>query len=310
MSTYRPIERLRHSDERIMDVGPIARAVWDYLCCNKQDHTSGLYSLSVAAACEDTGWTTEQFEGALGELEGVGLIELDRRRRLVWVRNMLRKAYPGGKMAPNQKIGVEKHLNSMPRSALVARLVAYYAARYGMELAVDHDDEPMGNPSATHASGDGNPCPRVPSGSCSVRVGSDRVGSEPERPRGLRTVEDLTNDDAKTRLLAQGLLTDWSQSRPPGCRAWGQMREQEACAALLTSYGRETLDAVVAFVRREIEAKRLEVSDWSKLWARKGEIFGIRLAELEADRAGIRTRASPRGPVDPSTQDHSAPKVF
>jgi hypothetical protein len=131
----------------------------------------------------------------------------------------------------------------------------------------------------------------------------------PDAPK-IRTVEDLASDDARSRLLAQALLTEWSQSRPPGCRAWGQRREQETCAELLASYGRETLEHVVQFVRAGIERKKLEVSDWSKLWARKGEIFGIRLSELEQERAGIRSRASPRGPVDPATQNHDAEVPF
>lgn len=180
MSTYRPLSRSRHIDERLMSVGPISRAVWDYLCCNQQDHASGLYRLSIATACEDTGWSPEQFEDAMRELEVVGLIERDLERRLVWVRNMLRWNYP--RPSEKQRISIERHIRSMPRTPLIARMAEYYSARLGIALCAEQGVS-NGIPD-THSHGYSDPSGRVLSDSVSVSVsdsgsGSDRARAKP-----------------------------------------------------------------------------------------------------------------------------------
>jgi hypothetical protein len=192
VSTYRQVERARHIDDRLVAVGPIARAVWDYLCCNQQDHASGLYRLSIATACEDTGWDAQQIEGALVELEGVALIERDTKRRLVWVRNMLRKSYRN--ITAKQRIGVENHLRSMPETPLIGRLIEYYLERWNTKLVVA-DEAPrrgLGTPleGGSSVSGSGSV-----SGSVSESVSDRKPDVVPETRRD-------PDDEAKARAAA------------------------------------------------------------------------------------------------------------
>jgi hypothetical protein len=312
MSTYRNTSRARHSDERIQNVGPVARAVWDYLCCNQQDHASGLYRLSIAAASEDTGWSAEQIETALRELEFESLIERDVPRRLVWVRNMLHKSYP--KLQGNHKVSVERHLREMPRTPLVARLVAYYADRYGLVIDVAVEGASEGLPGIQPTPGEGSP--EVPARDHSVSVsvsGTDSVSvrpprdatQEPPTAESRATERHVENEGLRERLTLTGEVP---QPRVKG-QSLGNLptRPNDLRKLLDAGYAFDEIVATAVWLSERITAGEILPAAWS------GAFYGgwhDSFRQRECPEKFNAKPKGPRGPVDPSTQRHDVPPEF
>ena len=81
--------------------------------------------------------------------------------------------------------------------------------------------------------------------------------------------------------LAESFAHEINASRPPGCREYRGKAELARMADMLASYGLPKCRDVVLDVARRVGAD-LEPKHWSMLWAKDGDIFRIRLAELEA----------------------------
>lgn len=82
---------------------------------------------------------------------------------------------------------------------------------------------------------------------------------------------------------------EMTADRPEGTRPYGGRAELARIADMLNAHGLEVCRRVVADVKARIIRGDLEHEDWSKLWARDGEIFHIRLAELTKRGASRKT---------------------
>lgn len=277
-----------------MGVGPIARAVWDYLICNQQDHASGLYRLSIATSCEDTGWTVEQFEGALGELEEQGLILRDPRLRLVWVINMLRKSYRNP--TDKQLKSVESHLASMPRSALIARMVAYYAETYGLRIPFGGDSGSRVTPSERATNGVPPPLGSPPGGSLSAsdRIGigsaSESVGCgalDPPPPTCSGELHEL--DIIRRAAEAKHGRQIGGLSRSPSAGT------VEGLAAALASYGWDYVRAVVTWAADQTAQGLRDERLWRRMF--RGDGFEAWRHEYDDDERKRAKRAAELAPT-------------
>lgn len=296
MSTYRPMERARHTDERVQKVHPIARAVWDYVCCNLQDHPSGLYRLSIATACEDTGWETKEFEAGLEALEGVGLLARDKPVRLVWVRNMMRKSYPGKKLSENQMRGVSRHLESMPKTDLVGEMVRYYRERYSWVI-----------PCSTLDDGLPDPCARVlkdpPLGT--VRIGtvnpSEQIPAWVDVPPGTTPP---MNPGAASRAALFDVLTNTEALRiPSGCSRIfvPQSFDSDYVGTL------DEVMAELATAADRVDAKHLAMEWWKGTALLSPNGYPRMVADNAAWRAAESKKAKTASAVRPVEEEEAPP---
>lgn len=89
MSRREDIETSFWSDPDVLELSGIARAVYVWAFTNQRCGMAGVYKVAKAAMQLETGWTTEQLDAALAELEAGRFLFFDGR--VMWVRARVKR---------------------------------------------------------------------------------------------------------------------------------------------------------------------------------------------------------------------------
>ncbi len=99
------------ANESLRAAGDEARMLAAYLLTSPHTTTLGAFRLPDAYACEDLGWTAEQFRNGLETLESIGFVKHDKSTRIVWVIKFLTWNKPAN---PNIWKAIQKSAVAIP----------------------------------------------------------------------------------------------------------------------------------------------------------------------------------------------------
>jgi hypothetical protein len=138
---YRKIEARMWTDPKFRRLKSNEKLVFLYLITCPGAHVSGVYYLSIAAACDETGLVEADLRYSIDTLSGLGLIRFDPDSSTVWVVNMLRYQGRGEKIM----ISVAKQLADVHSDAIVEEFKRHYKS-FNIPYRKGIDTLPIGVP--------------------------------------------------------------------------------------------------------------------------------------------------------------------